>query len=196
METAISDINTKLAAATVGIAGLGGLGSTVAAALVRAGIGRLILIDFDIVESSNLNRQHYFANQVGQKKVYASLENLRLINPQAQLEGHDLKLTADNLLGIFSQADIIAECFDKADQKQMIVETILAKTDKQIVSASGLAGYGSSNSIVTKKISDRFVLVGDDESCVSHTPFLTAARVWIAACHQAKCDHRNDRRKD
>lgn len=181
----MSDINTKLAAVTVGIAGLGGLGSTVASALARAGIGRLILVDFDIVEPSNLNRQHYFARQVGQKKVDACIENLKLINPTLNLVGHHQKLTPDNLLDIFDQANIISECFDKADQKQMIVETILAKTDKPIVSASGLAGYGRSNSIQTERISDRFILVGDNETCITKTPYLTAARVWIAASHQA-----------
>lgn len=179
------DINEKLAKATIGIAGLGGLGSTVATALARAGIGQLILVDFDNVESSNLNRQHYFQAQVGQPKVNACIENLKLINPSVKLTGHNLKLNQDNLLDTFKDANIIAECFDLPDQKQMLVETVLTKTDKPVVSASGLAGFGKSNDITTKKISERLILVGDGETCVTKTPYLTAARVWLAACHQA-----------
>ena len=182
----MSTINEKLASATVGIAGLGGLGSTVAAALTRAGIGRLIIADFDKVEKSNLNRQHYFLHQLGQNKVDATTDNLCKINPDVKIQGHQLKLTAGNIPAIFAGADIIAECFDKADQKQMIVETVLTKmTDPIIVSASGLAGYGKSNDIITKRVSPRFILVGDNHSGIDSINFLAAARVWIAASHQA-----------
>ncbi len=183
--TEMTSINKKLSRATIGIAGLGGLGSTVAAALTRAGIGKLILADFDIVDKSNLNRQHYFADQIGQNKVGATIENLRRINPAIKLETHNVKLDPKNVLTIFASADIIAECFDKAQEKQMLVETILAKTNKPIVSASGLAGYGNSNAIKTQRISKRLILVGDCQTGIDSNGFLTAARVWIAASHQA-----------
>ncbi len=58
-------VHTKLKAATVGIAGLGGLGSSIAVALARVGVGKLIVADFDVVEPSNLNRQQYFVDQIG-----------------------------------------------------------------------------------------------------------------------------------
>ncbi len=181
----MASINDKLAQAVVGMAGLGGLGSTVAAALARSGIGKLIIADFDVIEAGNLNRQQYFVHQIGKDKVEATIENLRCINPDVQVAGHHCRLTADNIPGIFAEAEIIAECFDRACEKQMIVETVLYKTDKKIVSASGLTGYGDSNVIVTKYISERLILVGDGKSDVESNPLLTAARVWIAAAHQA-----------
>ncbi len=91
----------KLKKATVGIAGLGGLGSTLAVALTRAGIGRLIIADFDKIEPSNLNRQHYFIEQVGQYKVDALTENLQRINPDVKVDGHIIKLTEENIPQIF-----------------------------------------------------------------------------------------------
>ncbi len=178
-------ISEKLRRAVVGIAGLGGLGSTVAVALARAGTGRLIIADFDVVETGNLNRQQYFIDQIGKAKVEAMKENLRRINPDVKVDGFKERLDSDNLLRVFAGADVIAECFDKAEEKQMIVQTVLSKTDKPIVSVSGLAGYGNSNAIQTKRISKRLILIGDSERGIDLQPLLTAARVGIAACHQA-----------
>lgn len=179
-------LNEKLKNAVVGIAGLGGLGSNVAIALARTSIGKLIIADFDKVETSNLNRQQYFVDQIGRAKVDCMIENLRRINPDVKVEGHQVKLTGENIPKIFSKAQVIAECFDKADAKQMIVETVLGKMKKcVIVSVSGLAGYGKSNAIQTRQISDRLILVGDNESGIDSVKTLTAARVGIAACHQA-----------
>ncbi len=175
----------KLKRAVVGIAGLGGLGSNVAVALARTGIGRLIIADFDKVEPSNLNRQHYFVDQIGRSKVECTKENLRRIAPDLQIEGHEVKLTAANVPQIFAEAHIVAECFDKADQKRMIVETVLARMKQVVVSASGLAGYGHSNAIQTRRVSERFVLVGDGSSGTDSCPILTAGRVGITAGHQA-----------
>jgi len=179
-------LTEKLKNATVGIAGLGGLGSTVAVALARANIGRLIIADFDKVEQSNLNRQQYFIDQIGKNKVDAMTENLRRINPDVKIEPHRIRLNADNIPEIFADADVIAECFDKAEEKQMIVQTVLSKMERTvIVAVSGLAGYGNSNAIKTKRISDRLILVGDETTGIDTQPILTAARVGIAACHQA-----------
>jgi sulfur carrier protein ThiS adenylyltransferase len=176
----------KLKNAVVGIAGLGGLGSNVAIALARTGVGKLIVADFDKVEASNLNRQQYFVDQIGRSKVECMIENLRRINPDVKVEGHRVKLTGENIPEIFSEAQVIAECFDKADAKQMIVETVLGKMGKAIiVSVSGLAGYGKSNAIQTRRISERLILVGDNESGIDSVKVLTAARVGIAANHQA-----------
>ena len=182
----MASLAEKLGQSVVGIAGLGGLGSNVAIALARAGIGKLIIADFDKVEEGNLNRQQYFTDQVGRSKVDCMIENLRRINPRVQVEGREVTLTAENIPQVFGNADVIAECFDSAPAKQMIVETVLTRMDgTRIVSVSGLAGYGKSNVIQTRRITRRFVLVGDGRSGIDSVKILTAARVGIAACHQA-----------
>ena len=178
-------IAEKLANATAGIAGMGGLGSVVAECLLRSGIGKLIIADFDAVDKTNLNRQRYFADQVGNLKVEAAKENLLRINPKAIIESYNQKITAENATKIFAQADIVAECLDVAEQKQMLVETILTKTDKTIVSASGLAGFGDSNSIQTRRISNKLIICGDFQSGIDNNKIVTAGRVGIVACHQA-----------
>jgi sulfur carrier protein ThiS adenylyltransferase len=180
----------KLRRSTVGIAGLGGLGSNVAAALARSDIGKLIIADFDNVEQSNLNRQHYFIDQLGKSKVDCMVENLKRINDRVEVVGHKVALDANNIPQIFSDADCIAECFDAATAKQMLVETVLVNIPSvKIVSVSGLSGYGKSNEIKTKRVSPRLVLVGDGltaiDNCNPGAPGLTAARVGIAAMHQA-----------
>ncbi|MFA5292567.1 MAG: sulfur carrier protein ThiS adenylyltransferase ThiF [Phycisphaerae bacterium] len=179
-------VHQKLKSATVGIAGLGGLGSNVAISLARIGVGKLVIADFDLVEQSNLNRQQYFIDQLGTNKVAAMSENLRLINPYIKIDGHQVRLTPDNVPIIFPDCLIIAECFDKADQKQMLVETVLNKMDNvKIVAVSGLGGYGKSNEIQTRKISDRLIMIGDGNSGIESGLSLMAPRVAIAAGHQA-----------
>ena len=176
----------ELKKAVVGIAGLGGLGSNVAAALVRLKVGRLILADYDRIEPSNLNRQNFFHDQVGQYKVDALIENLRRISPGADLVGHKMRLTPERIIEIYGKADVIAECFDLAEQKQMLVETVLARMPgKIVVSVSGLAGWGRSNDIVTRRINSRLIMIGDGTSGTGPGIPLTAARVGVAAYHQA-----------
>lgn len=182
---AMEPFDERLTQAVVGIAGVGGLGSTVAAALARTGIGRLILVDFDKVEESNLNRQHYFIEQVGQPKARAMAENLRCINPAIQVDAFVQRLDSNGICERFAGTHVVAECFDRADQKRMIVETVLARMTQPIVSASGLAGYGASNRIGSERLNSRWIMVGDRESDVNQGLPLTAGRVWIAAAHQA-----------
>jgi sulfur carrier protein ThiS adenylyltransferase len=182
----MNEFYDKLKKATVGIAGLGGLGSTVAVALARTAIGNLIIADFDTIEESNLNRQHYFLNQIGEYKTDAMIENLKQINPQVKVKGYKQKLTAGNIPEIFAEVDVIAECFDKAEQKKMLVETVLTKMERVVVvTVSGLAGYGRSNEIVTSRISNRLIVIGDGKSGTDLNLPLTAGRVWLAASHQA-----------
>ena len=182
----MESIKEKLKDAVVGIAGLGGLGSNVAAALARSSVGKLIIVDFDNVEADNLNRQQYFLDQVGKSKVDATIENLERINPQVGVKGYNEKLNPDNIANVFAGADVIAECFDKAEEKQMLVETVLSKMKGPVVvSVSGLAGYGKSNAIKTKRVSKRLIMIGDGESGVESVCLLTAGRVGIAASHQA-----------
>jgi len=172
--------------AVIGIAGLGGLGSNVAVALTRLGAGKLIIADFDVVEQGNLPRQHYFTDQIGQPKVTATVENLSRINPNTEVETHKVRLTPQNITQIFAEADVVAECFDLAEQKQMLVETVLTRMKRVIVvSVSGLAGYGNSNAIKTRRISKRHILVGDGATAAKPGTRLTASRVGIAAYHQA-----------
>lgn len=179
-------VHAKLKQATVGIAGVGGLGSAVAVALARVGIGRLIIADFDVVEPSNLNRQQYFVDQLGQYKVEALTENLKRINPYVIVEPHQVLLAPDNIPVIFKNCKIVIEAFDRADMKGMLVDTVLScLADTKIIAASGLAGYGSGNAIVTRKINDRLYIVGDNLSEALPGNGLMAPRVGIAASHQA-----------
>jgi len=186
MERNMPPVFYELKNAIIGIAGLGGLGSNVAVALTRLGAGKLIIADFDVVEQGNLTRQHYFIDQIGQPKVTATVENLSRINPNTEVETHKVRLTPQNITQVFAEADVVAECFDLAEQKQMLVETVLTRMKKVIVvSVSGLAGYGNSNAIKTRRISKRHILVGDGATAARPGTRLTASRVGIAAYHQA-----------
>lgn len=179
-------VHARLKRAAVGIAGAGGLGSAVAVALARIGVGRLVIADFDVVEPSNLNRQQYFIDQIGSYKVDALIENLRRINPYVSVEAHPVLLGPGNIADIFSGCSLVVEAFDRADMKAMLVNTVL-ETMPQVtmVAASGLAGYGSNNSITTRKVSRRLYLVGDSVSEAAPGNGLMAPRVGIAAAHQA-----------
>ena len=181
----VTNFQTKMQNAVIGIAGLGGLGSNVAVALARLNPAGLIIADFDRVETGNLNRQQYYPDQVGSYKTDAMTANLKRIAPALKIEAGNVKLTAENIPQIFAKADIIAECFDRPEEKQMIVETVISKMDQPIVSVSGVAGYGRSNEITTKQLSSRLILVGDDVSGVGDGAILTSTRVGLAAYHQA-----------
>jgi sulfur carrier protein ThiS adenylyltransferase len=186
MEQNMPPVFYEMKNAVIGIAGLGGLGSNVAVALTRLGAGKLIIADFDLVEEGNLTRQQYFLDQIGRPKVTATVENLGRINPDTKIQTHRVRLTPENIQEIFAEADVIAECFDLPDQKQMLVETVLTKMERAVVvSVSGLAGYGNSNAIKTTRISKRHILVGDGVSATRPGARLTASRVGVAAYHQA-----------
>ena len=173
----------KLAKATVGIAGCGGLGSNAAVALVRAGVGRLILADHDVVEASNLNRQHYFQQDIGKKKVDALAAHLRAINPDVELVLHDLELTRENVPGIYTEADLLIEAFDSADRKRWLIESwCVAFPDRPIVAASGVSGCGNTGAMKVHS-SGNIHVCGDEESDM--TMGLCAARVIMAASMQA-----------
>ena len=176
----------KLQKATIAVCGLGGLGSNIAISLARAGVGRLILIDFDTVDITNLHRQQYKMNQVGIPKAEALLENLKEIAPYVEYEVHQVKVTAENAVSLLQEADVICEAFDKADAKAMLVDTVLEKLpQKYLVAASGMASYDSGNSIKTRKITDRLYLCGDGQNDVDEVVGLVAPRVMLCAAHQA-----------
>jgi len=172
--------------ATVGIMGLGGLGSPVAVALTRIGIGRLILADFDIVEPSNLNRQQYFIEQIGMRKTVALKENLARINPYVQVESIDERLTEENIPILFKEVDVLAECFDNPVMKAAALRAVrLQMPGMRYVGASGMAGYGDNNIISTKQLYPNIYLVGDGVSAAGEGCGLMAPRVGIVAHHQA-----------
>ena len=173
-----------LESATVGIAGAGGLGSNCAMHLVRAGMKRLVIADFDVVSESNLNRQFFFRNQLAQKKVVALGRNLRLIEPKLDLTLYDVKITPENARRIFALCDIVVEAFDSAEQKSMLLSALLP-TGKRIVSASGLAGWGRSNDIRLRKVGRNLILIGDTHSDVRSGLAPVSPRVGIAAAMEA-----------
>ena len=172
--------------ACVAICGLGGLGSNVAVALTRAGVGKLILIDFDIVDISNLNRQQYKASQIGKYKTEALSENLREISAYTELETYAVRLDEENIPEIMQDVDVICEAFDEASEKSMLVNTILESVpETPVVCASGMAGFGSANAIRTAMLTDRLYLCGDGTSDIEDGSGLAASRVMACAAHEA-----------
>jgi sulfur carrier protein ThiS adenylyltransferase len=170
----------------VAVCGLGGLGSNIAIALARAGIGKLILIDFDRVDITNLHRQQYKADQIGMYKTVALAENLKEIAPYISLEIHTERITEDNVLTLLKDADIICEACDDAECKAMLTEIVLTEMrDKYLVAASGMAGLYDANRIKTRKVTSRFYLCGDEESDVADGLGLVSSRVMVCAAHQA-----------
>lgn len=179
-------LQKRFSEATVAICGLGGLGSHIATTLARAGIGRLILIDFDQVEVSNLHRQQYKAAQVGRNKTEALAENLREISPYLILTTYQEKVTEQNYLRLLNEAEIICEAFDCAEAKAMLTGCVLeTMPDKYLVAASGMAGLGPANAIRTQRITRRFYLCGDTISDVAENIGLVSSRVMLCAAHQA-----------
>lgn len=180
------EIQEKLSAGRVAIAGLGGLGSNVAYSLTRIGVGHLHLIDFDVVDITNLNRQQYFMEHLGMPKTDALESLLKKINPYLDIQTDCVRVTEDNIRELFGEWDIVCEAFDDPGAKAMLVNGILeCFPEKKLVSASGMAGFGSSNSIVTKKVSDNFYLCGDMVSAPEYGRGLMAPRVAICAAHEA-----------
>lgn len=180
------ELQKRFSSATVAVCGLGGLGSAIAIALARAGIGKLILIDFDRVDITNLHRQQYKTNQIGMNKTDALRSNLEEIAPYMEIETHTVRLTEDNAADLLRNADIICEAFDRAENKAMLTEVVLTKMpDKYLVAASGMAGLSSANSIRTRRITSRFYLCGDEISDVADGIGLVSSRVMLCAAHQA-----------
>lgn len=177
---------SKLDAACVAICGCGGLGSTAAIALARIGVGHLHLIDFDVVDMTNLNRQQYFVWHVGQPKVTALKSIIYNINPYLDVRVDNVKVTDDNVRELLADDDIIAECFDVPENKTFLVNAVLENfPDKKLVSASGMAGYRSSNLISTRRVSKNFYFCGDGETAPKPGAGLMAPRVGVVSCHES-----------
>ncbi len=178
-------IAERLKPYTVGIAGCGGLGSNCAVALARAGIGYLILVDFDVIEPGNLNRQYYFTDQIGQKKVEALKSNVLRINPQIKIGTSPVQLTPSGIRDIFGKCDVIVEAFDRKEMKLMIAETVLTHMPGiPLVMGSGLAGWGNNDLLKTIR-SGNLYLCGDENTETSLELPPLAPRVGIVANMQA-----------
>lgn len=174
----------KIQQTRIGIAGAGGLGSNCAVNLVRSGFRKFVIVDFDKIEYSNLNRQFYFYHQVGLPKVKALQENLLAINPNLELDVRQEKIEEHNVEVIFRNCDVVVEAFDQAPYKKMIVEHYI-RSDKLIVSASGIAGWSNSDDLKTHKIKENLYVIGDLSSAVGKDLPPCAPRVNIAAAKQA-----------
>ena len=175
----------KLKNMTVGIAGLGGLGSNAAVSLARSGIGKLVLIDFDRVEFSNLNRQAYFLEHVSMYKTEAIADIIHRINPFISIELSRTTITAENCMKLFENVSLVIEAVDGAETKEMIIEAILTESETiPVIAGSGIAGYGK-NSIITESVIGRLRIMGDDISEVAPGVPLMAPRVGIVANMQA-----------
>lgn len=174
----------KIQRAKVGVAGAGGLGSNCAAMLVRSGVKQLKIIDFDLLEYSNLNRQFYFSRQVGRAKVEALQENLQAINPDAVIEVYARKLEGGEAAAIFADCDAVVEAFDCVEYKKLIAEAYM-HSGKLLVAASGLGGWGDSDRLKVHKVRPNFYIVGDLSSGVGPECPPLAPCVAIAAAKQA-----------
>ena len=180
-------LQKKLQSSRVGIAGLGGLGSSVALALARSGVGTLHLVDFDCVDFTNLNRQQYSIRHLGMPKTQALREIIQQVNPYVRVETDCVKIDAANCASIFRQDDIVCEALDRAEAKSMLVSRLLESSEKRIVvAASGMAGMGKANDITTRQVFRRLYVCGDMQSDSEHGMSLMAPRVAICAGHQAQ----------
>jgi len=182
----ISRIENHLGKFSVGIAGSGGLGSNCAASLARAGVGTLVITDFDTIEASNLSRQYYFVDQVGMMKTTALKENLLRIRPEINVIAHPIELNEKNIASVFCDCHVIVEAFDRSDMKQMLIETVQKElTGIPLIVGSGLAGWGNTGSLKFRKIDETLYICGDEFSEVSDDCPPLAPRVCIVANMQA-----------
>ena len=180
------ELRERFEDARVAVCGLGGLGSNVAIALARSGVGCLHLIDFDRVDITNLNRQQYEVSQLGMPKTEALPQNLARIAPYCQVVAQTLKISEQDIPGLFDEDDIVCECFDKPEAKAMLVQGVLETyPGKPLVAASGMAGLSSANTIRTRKVGRSLYLCGDGQSDVSDGLGLVSSRVLACAAHEA-----------
>ncbi len=182
----IAEIEKHLSKFRVGIAGAGGLGSNCAVCLARAGVGTLVVADFDIVEPSNLSRQYYFMDQTGLPKVVALKENINRINEVTEVIPFQVELNTDNIQGIFNGCHLIIEAFDRAEMKVMLIETLQLKMPGvPVIVGSGLAGWGKSDEIKCRKIDDSLYICGDETLETTEELPPLAPRVAVVAAIQA-----------
>lgn len=179
------DIASRLADARIGVAGLGGMGSHVALALARSGVGHMVVADFDTVDEGNLFRQCYLPSDVGRRKTEAMAEALLRVEPDLDLKVFDGVLDGGNACDVFRGCSVVCECLDRPEAKAMLAEALLAGSGCAVVACSGMAGFSSANSITTARPMSRLYVCGDGVSDCSDSPGLNAARVMVCAGHSA-----------
>lgn len=114
----------KLKAASVLLIGTGGLGSPTALYLAAAGIGRIGLVDYDVVDQSNLQRQVIHGIEtVGELKVASAAKRMRDLNPDIQVDLHNVALTSDNAIELFEPYDIIIDGTDNFPTRYLVNDT-------------------------------------------------------------------------
>lgn len=178
------DFLTFLRSVKIGIIGAGGLGSNCAVHLIRCGFANLVLADADVVEPSNLNRQHFVLTQVGSPKVLALQGNLLAINPEARITGHHLYVNAQNMSALFGSCDAVVEAVDDPRTKKLIVET-MAGSVRLVIGACGIGGFGRAGSMTVRTVRPGLIIVGDHETpCNISNPPLSPC-VGMAAAMQA-----------
>ena len=176
----------KLQNASVAVAGLGGLGSNIAVSLARSGVGHLFLVDFDVVDVTNLNRQMYMIPHLGMPKTQALHDILTQINPWLDIQTRQIRVTSENVRDLFAGWPIVCEAFDRPDQKAMLVGSLLSQClDTIVVSGNGMAGLGDANDIRTQQKLRRLYVCGDGTTESAPGAGLMAPRVAICAGHQA-----------
>ena len=115
------DGQDKLKRAKILIAGAGGLGSPVATYLALAGVGRIVIVDNDVVELSNLNRQTlHWPSDVGRKKTTSAEEKLRAMNPYVEVETVSCKIEEINVNEIVGDADLIVDALDNFSARYLL----------------------------------------------------------------------------
>ncbi len=178
-------VAVRLNGSYVGIAGAGGLGSNVAMALARAGVGHLLIVDFDKVESSNLNRQYFFKDQVGHSKVDALKENIIRAVEGCEVIVLNQRLEKGSMADPFDKVDVIVEALDSASTKVAFIEEVLTKyPDRFLVAASGVAGIGGSERVEVKRYGN-LIMVDDPQAFSSDEDILLCPKVGVFAHHEA-----------
>lgn len=157
------EINEILKNARVSILGCGGLGSNIAMALARCGLGEIHIYDYDKVELSNLNRQNYDQKDLGKSKVSQTKKKIEDTIPYTKVFANNLFIIKENLDEISKKTDIFIEAFDKKEMKSLVFEYFLGRKDKKLIMASGLSGLGDFSDIKVKKI-ENVTMVGDFKS--------------------------------
>lgn len=168
----------RLAAAHIGLAGAGGLGSNTAMMLARSGIGKLTIIDCDMVEPSNLNRQHFWPRHLGMAKVDALAELLHELDPDIVVDPVRLELDKDNIDQILPACPIWVEALDNAETKALFVSHALA-AGHLVAAASGMGGYGGPS--MRKRVMGRLTVVGDFCTDIASQPPLAPRVTQVAA---------------
>lgn len=183
-----ADARAKLAAARVGIAGAGGLGSHIAVFLARSGVGRLHVVDFDAVDESNLNRQHYRREHVGMPKVEALARQIAEIDPRVEVVAERLRIEPGSAAAVFAGEEIVCEAFDDPAAKAALASELLARDARTVVvSGNGMAGLGPAEKMGVRRVGGRLFVCGDGTADIADAGALFAPRVALCAAQQALC---------